>query len=102
MHFKFISAATLFLAMTGSAVGKKHSQVFLIRHGEKPPTGDGLSAQGESRAACLPNVCLSGIQAPNFVMLTLANRYSLRRHILISVISWHKHQRQTVDELGPC
>jgi hypothetical protein len=30
--------------------------VFLIRHGEKPDTGDGLSAQGEQRAQCLRQV----------------------------------------------
>lgn len=30
--------------------------VYLIRHGEKPDDGDGLSSQGEQRAQCLPNV----------------------------------------------
>lgn len=30
--------------------------VFFIRHGEKPPFGDGLSADGLERAQCLRNV----------------------------------------------
>lgn len=30
--------------------------VYLIRHGEKPVIGDGLSAQGLQRAQCLRNV----------------------------------------------
>jgi broad specificity phosphatase PhoE len=32
------------------------STVYLIRHGEKPMTGDGLSAQGLQRAQCLRQV----------------------------------------------
>ncbi|KAJ6153632.1 hypothetical protein N7470_006591 [Penicillium chermesinum] len=30
--------------------------VYLIRHGEKPDSGNGLSSQGEERAQCLVNV----------------------------------------------
>lgn len=30
--------------------------VYLIRHGEKPDSGDGLSAQGMQRAQCLRTV----------------------------------------------
>ena len=30
--------------------------VYLIRHGEKPSSGNGLSAEGEQRAQCLTNV----------------------------------------------
>jgi hypothetical protein len=37
--------------------------VYLIRHGEKPSNGDdGLSAQGEERAQCLPSVFGAGSQ----------------------------------------
>ncbi|MGZ3724162.1 MAG: histidine phosphatase family protein [Pseudobdellovibrio sp.] len=32
------------------------AQILLIRHGEKPPTGNQLSAQGWQRAAALPNL----------------------------------------------
>ncbi len=30
--------------------------VYLIRHGEKPNSGDGLNSQGQERAQCLRNV----------------------------------------------
>ncbi|KAH8800498.1 hypothetical protein F5884DRAFT_554696 [Xylogone sp. PMI_703] len=38
------------------------STVYLIRHGEKPASGDGLNAQGEQRAQCLRTVFGAGSQ----------------------------------------
>ncbi|KAF3402099.1 hypothetical protein F1880_009828 [Penicillium rolfsii] len=49
---KLVSLATLALASV--AIAKP--TVYLIRHGEKPDSGDGLSAQGLERAQCLRNV----------------------------------------------
>ncbi|KAI9711868.1 MAG: hypothetical protein M1820_002013 [Bogoriella megaspora] len=39
-----------------SIAAASDSTVYLIRHGEKPDDGDGLSAQGEQRAQCLRTV----------------------------------------------
>ncbi|KAH9829271.1 phosphoglycerate mutase family protein [Teratosphaeria destructans] len=39
-----------------AAVVSAQATVYLIRHGEKPASGNGLSAQGEQRAQCLRNV----------------------------------------------
>ncbi|OAA70570.1 hypothetical protein ISF_02544 [Cordyceps fumosorosea ARSEF 2679] len=39
-----------------AAVALAKPTVYLIRHGEKPDDGDGLSAQGVQRAQCLRNV----------------------------------------------
>jgi hypothetical protein len=49
---KFISLATL--AMTSLAAASP--TVYLIRHGEKPSSGNGLSTQGLERAQCLRTV----------------------------------------------
>ena len=42
------------LALVATAFAKP--TVYLIRHGEKPPSGNGLSVQGEQRAQCLRTV----------------------------------------------
>ncbi|KAJ5825270.1 hypothetical protein N7474_002408 [Penicillium riverlandense] len=47
---KSIVAAMLLATATAK------STVYLIRHGEKPSSGDGLNSQGEERAQCLVNV----------------------------------------------
>ncbi|KAF7715476.1 Uncharacterized protein PECH_007095 [Penicillium ucsense] len=49
---KVISLATLALANVAIA----SPTVYLIRHGEKPSSGDGLNAQGMQRAQCLREV----------------------------------------------
>ena len=49
---KFIPLATL--AIASLAVAKP--TVYLIRHGEKPDSGNGLNAQGLQRAQCLRTV----------------------------------------------
>lgn len=47
-----LSLATLSLFAFAAA----KPTVYLIRHGEKPDSGNGLSAQGVQRAQCLRNV----------------------------------------------
>jgi broad specificity phosphatase PhoE len=49
---KFTPLATLAIASLAAA----SPTVYLIRHGEKPDSGDGLNAQGLQRAQCLRNV----------------------------------------------
>ncbi|KAJ5378076.1 uncharacterized protein N7496_005485 [Penicillium cataractarum] len=49
---KFIPLATLAIASLSVA----SPTVYLIRHGEKPDSGNGLSAQGLERAQCLRSV----------------------------------------------
>ncbi len=39
-----------------ACVAAAEPTVYLIRHGEKPDDGDGLSADGEKRAQCLRSV----------------------------------------------
>lgn len=39
-----------------ACVASAEPTVYLIRHGEKPDEGDGLSAEGEQRAECLRDV----------------------------------------------
>lgn len=46
----------LVLAAALLAVVSAEPTVYLIRHGEKPDSGDGLSTQGEERAQCLRSV----------------------------------------------
>ena len=43
------------LAFVGT-VAAANPTVYLIRHGEKPASGNGLSAQGQKRAQCLRTV----------------------------------------------
>lgn len=45
----------LSLALFTSLASAK-ATVYFIRHGEKPDSGDGLSAQGQQRAQCLRDV----------------------------------------------
>ena len=49
---KFVPLATLAIASLAVA----SPTVYLIRHGEKPDSGNGLSAQGLERAQCLRTV----------------------------------------------
>lgn len=46
----------LFCAFLAASVVSAKATVYLIRHGEKPDSGNGLSAQGVQRAQCLRNV----------------------------------------------
>ncbi|EPS26399.1 hypothetical protein POX_g09300 [Penicillium oxalicum] len=47
-------ASLVALALANLAIASP--TVYLIRHGEKPASGDGLNAQGMQRAQCLRNV----------------------------------------------
>ncbi|KAJ5691886.1 hypothetical protein N7462_001309 [Penicillium macrosclerotiorum] len=44
------------VALTAATLAVADPTVYLIRHGEKPDDGDGLSTQGEERAQCLRGV----------------------------------------------
>ena len=44
------------LALLTTLVTADQPTVYLIRHGEKPSSGNGLTSQGEERAQCLVNV----------------------------------------------
>lgn len=44
------------LGFAASAAAASGPTVYLIRHGEKPDSGNGLSAQGLQRAQCLRTV----------------------------------------------
>lgn len=48
------SIVSVMLLATATATAQ--STVYLIRHGEKPSSGNGLDSQGEERAQCLVNV----------------------------------------------
>ena len=47
---------TAFLALNLLPLALGQATVYLIRHGEKPSSGNGLTAQGEQRAQCLTGV----------------------------------------------
>ena len=47
---------TTFALLSVIALAVADSTVYLIRHGEKPDSGNGLNAQGMQRAQCLRNV----------------------------------------------
>ena len=48
---------TAFMLLAAASVaGAQSPTVYLIRHGEKPDTGNGLTAQGQQRAQCLTSV----------------------------------------------
>lgn len=53
-----MKSAFAFLSIVALAVADPI--VYLIRHGEKPDSGNGLSAQGMQRAQCLRNVFGAG------------------------------------------
>ncbi|KAJ5279862.1 hypothetical protein N7478_005234 [Penicillium angulare] len=50
-----VKAASLYI-LAAAALVVADPTVYLIRHGEKPDDGDGLSSQGLERAQCLRNV----------------------------------------------
>ncbi|KAF2092654.1 putative phosphoglycerate mutase family protein [Rhizodiscina lignyota] len=49
-------AINILTTLTLFSLASAQATVYLIRHGEKPDSGDGLSSQGEERAQCLTNV----------------------------------------------
>lgn len=52
--FSCLASAVSLLALLDTAYAA--ATLYLIRHGEKPDSGNGLSAQGMQRAQCLRNV----------------------------------------------
>jgi hypothetical protein len=52
MLFRIFSAALLFTSLAFN-LSAMPAQVFIIRHAEKPPEGNGLSLKGKERAAAL-------------------------------------------------
>lgn len=58
--FFFAAQAQIVFSATTAAKPKpskpSKATVFFIRHGEKPPFGDGLSTEGLQRSQCLRNV----------------------------------------------
>lgn len=51
-----MKALSIFVSLSSISLVVADPTVYLIRHGEKPDSGDGLNAQGEQRAQCLRNV----------------------------------------------
>lgn len=51
-----MKAFTVLAALSFLSVASAQTTVYLIRHGEKPSSGNGLSTQGEERAQCLRTV----------------------------------------------
>jgi len=49
-----LNSVLAFFALASAAASKP--TVYLIRHGEKPPSGNGLNAVGQQRAQCLRSV----------------------------------------------
>jgi hypothetical protein len=73
MH-KYILMSTLAtvtfcaVALSGAAVAAP-DRVVIIRHGEKPETGDNLSCQGENRALQLPKVLFAKFKTPDYILV---------------------------------
>ena len=67
-----LSLSALFATQLALAKAPKISNtVFLIRHGEKPSSGNGLDAQGEERAQCLTGVRISFVMIINRTSTTV-------------------------------
>lgn len=64
------------------------NRVYLIRHGEKPPTGNGLSTLGLERSQCLPNI------------FTSANGYNMGL-IMAQQPQSNGHQQRPYDTVEP-
>lgn len=56
LYIRFVMKLLTIVGLAGALAAAKKPTVYLIRHGEKPADGDGLSTQGLARAQCLRNV----------------------------------------------
>lgn len=65
-------------------------QVILIRHGEKPPHGDGLTEAGEERAQCLVEFFGAG-----------RNETTRPKHIWAQQINSHQTSRRPLETVTP-
>lgn len=61
-----VNAAFLILALPATAGVDKGLKVVIIRHGEKPSSGDNLSCQGENRALAIPAVLYGKFGKPDY------------------------------------
>jgi len=59
------------IAISAETVLEKKVRVVIIRHGEKPETGDNLSCQGMNRALQLPEVLYQKFDIPDYVYVPL-------------------------------
>lgn len=65
--FAGIVAAALAIADPGSSAPSDSLRVVIIRHGEKPNTGDNLSCKGENRALLLAEVLHRKFNVPDYL-----------------------------------
>ena len=66
---KIVPAAVFAFSVAWPGVGARAAaelKVVIIRHGEKPKTGDNLSCQGENRALQLPAVLFKKFNRPDY------------------------------------
>lgn len=61
-----IAISTLSFSCVGLSAPDNSLKVVMIRHGEKPETGDNLSCQGENRALQLPAVLYQKFNKPDY------------------------------------
>lgn len=64
-----LSAIAMSLAVLPGAAMAAPDKVVLIRHGEKPESGDNLSCQGENRALQLPKVLHEKFSVPDHTLV---------------------------------
>ena len=62
-----IGVSALAMSNVGATVPDRSLQVVIIRHGEKPESGDNLSCQGEHRALQLPAVLNRKFKVPDHI-----------------------------------
>jgi hypothetical protein len=61
-----IAVSAIAFSSVGGTTPDKTLKVVIIRHGEKPETGDNLSCQGEKRALQLPTVLYRKFNKPDY------------------------------------
>lgn len=64
-----LSAIAMSFAVLPGAALAAPDKVVLIRHGEKPESGDNLSCQGENRALQLPKVLHEKFNVPDYTLV---------------------------------
>jgi hypothetical protein len=62
-----IAVSAISFSCVGGNAPDNSLKVVIIRHGEKPETGDNLSCQGENRAQKLPTVLYQKFNKPNYI-----------------------------------
>ncbi|MGR9012553.1 MAG: histidine phosphatase family protein [Gammaproteobacteria bacterium] len=64
-----IAISTLSFSCIAKSEPDNNLKVVMIRHGEKPDSGDNLSCQGENRALQLPAVLYKKFNIPNYTYI---------------------------------